>query len=212
MKDEKAVAARTAEGQPRALSVSSFRPHPSSFVLIGFMGSGKSSVGRRLASALRLPFIDLDSDIEKAAGMRISQIFAAIGEAEFRRCETEALRIVLGKPAVISSGGGLVTREENRALLRTAAQNGSHIVYLRAQADTLAGRIRRQPGTRPLIDGHDTPLDMEATRKRVRELLAERAAWYEDCATLTIDTDRLRADGVVSEIVRRLGENRNNQS
>ncbi len=180
-------------------------------LLIGFMGSGKSSVGRRLASALRLPFVDLDTEIERAAGTRIPHIFATKSEAEFRRYETQALREALDKSAVISSGGGLVTREENRILLGAAAQSGSHIVYLRAQPNTLAARIRRQPGTRPLIDGPGAPLDLEATRTRVAQLLAERAAWYEGCATLTIDTDHLNADGVVSRIVQRLPEDRNEQ-
>ena len=209
MKDEKARAAHTAEIHRRAAPISSFIPHPSSLVLIGFMGSGKSSIGRRLASALRLPFIDLDAEIEKSAGMRIPSIFAAEGEAGFRRYETQSLRAVLDKSAVIASGGGLVTREENRSLLHAAARNGARIVYLRAQADTLAKRIRRQPGTRPLIDGHGTPLDMEATRLRVEELLSQRAAWYEECATLTVDTDKINADGVVRHIVRRLDATRN---
>src|SRR5690349_9059414 len=102
-------------------------------LLIGFMGSGKSCVGRRLAGALRYSFIDLDEAIENAAGMRIPQIFATEGEAGFRRRETAALHGMLAQAAVIASGGGLVTLAENRALLHDAAQRGSQIVYLRAQ-------------------------------------------------------------------------------
>lgn len=147
----------------------------SSILLIGFMGSGKSSIGRRLARRLNCPFTDLDQEIERAAGMKIPQIFEIEGEEKFRGRETQILRDILQNPAVIASGGGLVTRRENRALLRGAAVQGTAIAYLRGSPATLTERIRRQPGKRPLIDGPGEPLDYEATRRRVEELLFARA-------------------------------------
>lgn len=181
------------------------RPLPS-VVLIGFMGSGKSSIGRRLARRLRYEFLDLDREVELSAGKKISQIFADEGEEEFRRRETQALRKSLKKSAVIASGGGLVTRPENRALLREAAGQGASIIYLKAQSDTLAERIRRQPGKRPLIDGPGQPLNYEDTRSRVEELLESRREFYEECATHTVVTDGRDLEVVVDEIVSALPE------
>jgi shikimate kinase len=171
-----------------------------SLILIGFMGSGKSSVGRRLARRLGCGFLDLDSEIERVAGQSIPQIFALEGEEKFREYETRVLQSVLQEEAVIASGGGLVTRPENRALLREAAARGAHVVYLKASPQTLAERIRRQPGTRPLIDGPGAPLDTEATRRRVEELLAMRAQFYEECATVTIQSDGAPFETVIQQI------------
>jgi shikimate kinase len=176
----------------------------SSIVLIGFMGSGKSSVGRRLATRLNLPFVDLDSEIVSAAGMSIPRIFASQGEERFRQIETEVLRDALKRSAVMASGGGLVTQQANREILKDGAEHGLRVVYLRGQPETLAKRIRRQPGTRPLIDQQSAPLDFQSTKRRVQELLAQRAPWYEECATLTLDTDDFSTARVVEEIVARL--------
>lgn len=170
------------------------------------MGSGKSSIGRRLARRLRSEFLDLDREIELSAGKKIPQIFADEGEEEFRYRETQALRKSLKKSVVIASGGGLVTRPENRALLREAAAQGASIVYLKAQPDTLAERIRRQPGKRPLIDGPGKPLNYEATKSRVEELLATRQDFYQECATHTVETDGRDFEDVIEEIVSALPE------
>ncbi len=171
----------------------------SAIILIGFMGSGKSAVARRLAWRLRRTALDLDRRIEEAAGSKIAEIFATQGEAAFRQMEAATLREALQTSSVIATGGGIVTRPENRELLRAASQSGALVVYLRAQPERLAERIRLQPGKRPLIDGAGV-LDEEETRARVAELLAGRAEFYEACADAIIDTDTLHLDQVVDKI------------
>lgn len=173
---------------------------PNSIVLVGFMGSGKSSVSRRLARRLKLEAIDLDGYIEQLCGQSIAAIFAARGEAEFRDLETAALAECLQKPGVLATGGGILKRQENRDLLRAATEQGSTVIYLRAGPDALARRIRRQPGKRPLIDGN-AELNQEETRRRVEQLLAERAAHYESCSTLIVDTDDRDLGEVVQQII-----------
>jgi shikimate kinase len=169
-------------------------------VLVGFMGSGKSSVARVLARRLELPLLDLDSCIEASAHKSVAQIFADEGEDRFRALESEALRHSLLQPGVLATGGGVPTREENRAALQNAQ---AQVVYLRAQPETLATRIRRQTGTRPLIDG-DRVLDWNETRARVAELLAQRADHYERCADIVIDVDHSSVGQIAEEIAKHL--------
>lgn len=173
---------------------------PNSIVLVGFMGSGKSSIGRRLAWRLQLEAIDLDDYIEQRAGQSIAALFAAHGEAAFRDLETAALRECLQKPGVVATGGGVLKRKQNRALLRAATEQGAIVVYLRAGPVALARRIRRQPGKRPLVAG-EAVLDEEATRRRVEQLLVERAPLYEACSSLIVDTDDLDLAQVVQQII-----------
>jgi shikimate kinase/very-short-patch-repair endonuclease len=164
-------------------------------VLIGFMACGKSSVARALAKRLKCEATDVDTLIENAAGKTIPAIFAEDGEDEFRRLETKQLKAALeySQPArVIATGGGIVTRAENRIVLQDAAAAGVLVVYLRASSEVLARRIRRQPGTRPLIDGGKI-LNLAQTRARVEELLAERAPLYESVANLIIESDEMRS-------------------
>jgi len=175
-------------------------PQPSAIVLVGFMGSGKSSIARRLARRLQCDAVDLDSYIEQRAGRRIAEIFATDGEPAFRDLETAALAECLGKADVIATGGGIVARERNRDLLRAAAAQGALIVYLRASPEVLARRIRRQPGKRPLIDGQAV-LNEEETRRRVEHLLAARAAHYESCSNLVVDTDNMSLEQAMRHII-----------
>ncbi|HVF84817.1 MAG TPA: shikimate kinase [Abditibacteriaceae bacterium] len=169
-------------------------------VLIGFMGCGKTSVARRLASRLKWPSIDLDFEIEQALGTTITQFFRSHGEDAFRARETLQLRQALGQSGIVATGGGIVTREENRKLLHQSRRDGTVcVVYLRARPETLATRIRRQPGVRPLVDG-ERILNWFETRERVRLLLAERTVWYEECADLTVDGDALSC-GQVARII-----------
>lgn len=147
-------------------------------VLVGFMGCGKSTVGPLVAGRLGEPFVDLDREIERTAGMSIREIFAQEGEAGFRRRETESLRDVLARrPHVVAAGGGLVTQAENRRLLREKAAT----VWLRAPIDELLRRIARS-SDRPLIQGDD---GMERARRlyREREPLYAEADFHVD-ATL----------------------------
>ncbi len=160
----------------------------STIFLLGFMGSGKSAVARALSRQLDLPLVDLDARIEQQIGVSIAQFFASHGEEAFRLLETRVLREVGDEKAVVSLGGGVPTRPQNREMLRLAAGGGALVVYLAAQSQTLAERIRRQPGKRPLIDGQGA-LDFEQTRARVQGLLNEREAFYRECASFEVQTD-----------------------
>jgi len=176
--------------------------HP--IILIGFMASGKSHVARLISKHFDIPVIDLDARIEAACGTSIATVFAAHGEKYFREIETATLHQVLQeaaqKPSVIATGGGIVTNAPNRELLHRAAKDGATIIYLRATPETLASRIRQEPGKRPLIDG-DKMLNMEETQERVKVLLEGRRAFYESCATIIIDTNHHDATNVAKEIV-----------
>jgi len=122
--------------------------------LIGLMGVGKSTVGRRLARRLGLPFADGDTEIEEAAGMTVSDIFSLYGEEEFRAGEARVMkRLVEGPPMVLATGGGAVMNPETRALLKAKALT----VWMRADLQVVAERVRRRD-TRPLLRGRD-PLE-----------------------------------------------------
>lgn len=147
--------------------------------LTGFMGSGKSTVGRRLARFLSLPFTDTDVRIEKQQGKSISDIFAQDGEEAFRRLETETLRDI-GKEElcqVVSTGGGLPMREENRRIMKEAGL----VVFLRVRPETVYGRLQGDT-TRPLLQRSDPQAE-------IRRLLAERNPLYEAGADLIVDVD-----------------------
>lgn len=126
-------------------------PIPRPIVLIGLMGAGKTTVGRRLAQRLGLPFVDADEEIETAAGMTVSEIFDRFGEPYFRDGERRVIsRLIDGSPKVIATGGGAFMNERTRALIleRTTA------VWLEADIDVLVERVRRR-ATRPLLKGRD---------------------------------------------------------
>jgi shikimate kinase len=157
--------------------------------MAGFMGTGKSRIGWELSRRLQLTFIDTDRVIERVACMRISEIFELYGEATFRDYETEIVRRCLKlDEVVISTGGGTVVREENRSLLRSRGP----IVVLEASAETVYRRTRRH--RRPLLEGDD-PL------ARIRSLMAQRAAFYDDAATIKVASDGRESAEVVEEIV-----------
>src|SRR5512141_1782302 len=119
--------------------------------LVGLMGVGKSSVGRRLASALGLPFRDADSEVEAAAGRSISDIFTELGEPAFREGERRVIaRLLEQPPHVLATGGGAFMNPETRALIKSKAVS----VWLKTDLDVLARRVGRK-NTRPLIAGKD---------------------------------------------------------
>ncbi len=156
--------------------ISTLSRQMSNLILIGMPGSGKSAVGRALAKALGRPFLDADKEIERAAGMPIPAIFQAEGEAGFRRRETHVLaRLGQGSGAVISTGGGCVTRQENYSLLH---QNGV-ILWLRRDLEKLPTQGR------PLSQKH-TP----------QALYAQRKDLYDAFADLAVDNDGPLADTV----------------
>ena len=136
-------------------------------VLVGMMGSGKTAIGRALATRLAAPFLDSDAEIEAAAAASIAEIFARDGEAFFRRRESEVLeRLLEGPPAVLSTGGGIFLRPRNRELIAARAVS----VWLDAELDTLWDRVR-QKDTRPLLRSPDP----RATLARIH---GERAPVY----------------------------------
>jgi shikimate kinase len=119
--------------------------------LVGLMGVGKSTVGRRLAARLGLPFADGDDEIERAAGMTVSEIFATMGETAFRDGEARVMRRLLeGPPMVLATGGGAILDPDTRALLKQT----SVMVWLRAELGVIAARVQRRD-TRPLLRGKD---------------------------------------------------------
>jgi shikimate kinase len=148
-------------------------------LLCGLMGSGKSRVGRALASRLGWDFVDSDERVERAAGMKISEIFARDGEVAFRRLETEALAALPTHRCVVALGGGAVVSAENRRILR---EKGT-LVWLDAAPETLAERIGDSQ-KRPLLAG----LDRAGRISRLTALRAERLAAYSD-AELCVRTD-----------------------
>lgn len=160
-------------------------PEPYTLVLVGPMGAGKTSVGRRVARSLDVPFTDTDRRIVAEHGP-IQEIFAARGEEYFRSLERTAVAASLRDGGVISLGGGAVTSADTRALLRDHP-----VVFLAVTPDAVADRIRG--GGRPLL-GESDPL---ATWTRIYE---ERRAWYEEVASVTFDTSRRPMARIADEI------------
>lgn len=168
---------------------------PRAVVLVGMMGSGKSSVGRRLAARLGLPFVDADAEIETAAGMTIPEIFAQRGEAEFRDGERRVIARVLTTraPLVLATGGGAFMNAETRARIGDLGVS----VWLKAEPDVLMRRVRKR-SNRPLLQ----TADPEGT---LRRMLAEREPVYA-LADLTIISRDDPQDVVVEDIVAALAQ------
>jgi shikimate kinase len=160
--------------------------------LIGFMGTGKTTVGTQLAADLNWQLCDLDHAIVQREGRTIPEIFAADGEAYFRRVETEVLAEVAQMPhAVITTGGGAVLAGHNRELM---SQNGL-VVRLDAEVDEIVRRVSDDPN-RPLLQAEDL-------RERVVQLMESRAGLY-DFADLTLPTTGREIQQIVREIIRKL--------
>jgi shikimate kinase len=180
-------AAHDVAGRPEAAIVAALGPR--TVTLVGMMGAGKSSIGRRLALRLGIPFVDADVEIEKAAGMTINDIFAVRGEAEFRAGEARViLRLLESGPQVLATGGGAFTNPDTR----TAIGAKGISVWLKAEFDVLMKRIKRR---------HDRPLlktaDPGAT---LRKLMEERDPVYA-LADLTVQSREVMHEKIVDEIV-----------
>ncbi len=160
-----------------------------SVVLVGMMGAGKSSIGRRVALRLSIPFVDADAEIEKAAGMTIPDIFAIRGEAEFRAGEARVIaRLLESAPQVLATGGGAFMNPDTRAAI--AAKGIS--IWLKAEFEVLMKRIKRR---------HDRPLlKTEDPGATLRKLMDERYPVYA-LADLTIQSREVLHDRIVDEIV-----------
>lgn len=138
-------------------------PRDKTIVLVGLMGVGKSSIGKRLASALNLPFRDADAEIESAAGRSIADIFAERGEAEFRDGERRVIaRLLEEPPHVLATGGGAFVRDDTRALVLSRAT----ALWLKADLEVLARRVSRKT-TRPLLIGRD-PMEVLTAQAEAR--------------------------------------------
>jgi shikimate kinase len=139
-------------------------------VLVGLMGVGKSTVGRRLAQRLNLPFADADTEIETAAGMAIPEIFERFGEPYFRDGERRVIaRLMDGSPKIVATGGGAFVNDTTRALILAEAT----AVWLDADPDVLVDRVRRRD-TRPLLHGRD-PHEVLSELARIRNPLYAQA-------------------------------------
>ena len=161
----------------------------SSIVLIGFMGAGKTTVGKELVKK-GFELIDTDAYIEACEKMSISDIFAQKGEDYFRQAETKALKTLLvqDKQFVISCGGGMPLREENRKLLKKLGM----VVYLRIQPETVLARLKGDT-TRPLLKGDDSG-------ERVRTLMKQREAHYLSGEDFVLDVDQKTPKELAEEI------------
>lgn len=158
--------------------------------LVGLMGAGKTTIGRQLAKALKLPFYDSDKAIEERTGVDIPTIFEFEGEEGFRDREQKMIQqLTQMRGIVLATGGGAVLREENRRLLK---ENG-FIVYLQCSVERILERTRRDT-QRPLLRT-DNP------RERIQNLFVQREPLYLECADFKIDTGTIQSKEVVNRIL-----------
>jgi shikimate kinase len=164
-----------------------------SIILIGMMGAGKSSVGRRLHRRTGLPLVDMDELVASKAGMAIPEIFARGGEKRFRELETEVLRGLQPEPAsILVTGGGIILREENIAFLKTLGT----VIWLDADQNTLFARATRRNG-RPLLQTEDPHATFS-------QILRDRGPLYARVADLRINTTEATDDEVADLILQEM--------
>jgi len=171
--------------------------HWRGLVLIGYRGSGKSTVGKIVAERLHRPFLDTDREIEAESGRSITAIFAEEGEASFRDWEERSVAALTGQypEAVLATGGGVVLREANRRRIR----NFGFVAWLQAPSEELARRLEtdpRGPASRPA-------LTREGTIAEIARVLAERTPFYQEMADAIVDTDGKSPDSIASALIDR---------
>lgn len=159
-------------------------------ILIGYMGSGKSTVGRKAARAVEYTFLDTDALIEKEEGMTISKLFEEKGEPYFREKETETICRLMAEPKgnIIATGGGLPMKEGNAKLLKELGT----VIYLKAETDTLMKRLSGDTA-RPLLQNGDL-------REKIETMLAIRGPVYEAAADLVLQTDKMSFYEIICQI------------
>ncbi|WP_440895839.1 shikimate kinase [Amphibacillus sp. Q70] len=157
-----------------------------SIFLIGFMGSGKSTIGRQLAERLALEFIDTDHQIEIQAKKKIKTIFAEEGEEAFRNLEHQVLIDTPNQGYVIATGGGIIEREENRTWL-----TNKHVVYLKTNWETIKKR---------LANDDSRPIWHDQSRNK-QDLLMQREVKYAQVASQIIETDKLTEEAIIEQII-----------
>ena len=164
-----------------------------SVVLVGMMGVGKSSIGRRLAARLGMPFVDADTEIEKAAGMSIPDIFARHGEPDFRSGEARVIaRLLDAGPQVLATGGGAFMNEATRGAIKTKGVS----IWLSAEFDVLVRRVAKRKNDRPMLQTDDPA-------ETLRQLLKVREPVYA-LADIAVQSRDTAHDSIVDEIVEAL--------
>jgi shikimate kinase len=178
------------------MSQSSLAAPPRNVVLVGFMGSGKSTIGRGLARRLGWRFVDTDDVVRRAAGGRnIPDLFRDEGEATFRDRESDAIcEVAENKNQVIATGGGAVLRPENTDRLRAAGT----VVWLTARPDVVVARTARRANDRPLLAGAGDDL-----LTHILKMLGERGPCYQAAAHLVVDTSDRPPHAIVEEVHRK---------
>ena len=154
-------------------------------VLLGFMGAGKSTIARNLAS----DFVDMDSLLEERLGMSIARFFEEKGEGAFRQVEEEVLADLLKTDKVISTGGGIVISPRNRDLLKQNPEN----IYLKADFETLYQRISADKD-------NQRPLFLNNSKEDLAAIFNERQIWYEEVASQIVDVSRLSPEEIIEEL------------
>ena len=154
-------------------------------VLLGFMGAGKSTIARNLAS----DFVDMDSLLEERLGMSIARFFEEKGEVAFRQVEEEVLADLLKTDKVISAGGGIVISPRNRDLLKQNPEN----IYLKADFETLYQRISADKD-------NQRPLFLNNSKEDLAAIFNERQIWYEEVASQIVDVSRLSPEEIIEEL------------
>jgi len=163
-------------------------------VLIGYRGTGKSTVARLVAERLGWKWVDADVELERRAGKSIARIFADDGETAFRDLESDVLRdLAAGERTVVAAGGGVVLREANRHVLRGMG----HVAWLKANVTNILERVAAD-----VANADRRPnLTTAGGRAEVESLLAERMPLYRDCADLEVETDGKSPESIAEEIV-----------
>jgi shikimate kinase len=166
------------------------KKNATSIVLVGPMGSGKTSVGRRLSCVLRRDFFDSDFEIVSHTGVAIDHIFDVEGESGFRERESSVLKDLSEIPnIVLATGGGIVIKPENREILK----HNSFVIYLSSTVEQLLSRTARSK-SRPLLENSTN------RKKTIRDLVLEREPWYQEVADMVIDTTGKKLYAIVNEI------------